>query len=99
MVDLSVDVNGLRTLAQTIRTVKSTLDSTRATIDANRDDVGDDRVYDALDDFENQWDDGRGQIGKNIEAMGEILQESADAYEQTDTELATQLTDQMDGKP
>ena len=97
MVDLSVDVNGLRTLAQTIRTVKSTLDSTRATIDANRDEVGDDRVYDALDDFENHWDDGRGQIGKNIEAMGEILDESASAYEQTDTDLATQLTEQMEG--
>ncbi len=97
MPDLSVDVAGLRTLAQTIRSVRSTLDATRSVIEAGRDDVGDDRVYDALDDFENHWDDGRKQIDKNIEAVGEVLDESARAYEKTDSELATQLTEQMDG--
>ena len=97
MPDLSVDVAGLRTLAHTIRSVQSTLDDTRSVVDAGRDDVGDSRVFEALDDFENHWDDGRGQIRKNIEAMSEILDESADAYEQTDTELATQLTEQLDG--
>jgi len=95
--DLSVDVAGLRTLAHTIRSVRSTLDATRSVIEAGRDDVGDSRVFDALDDFENHWDDGRGQIDKNIEAMSEILGEPAAAYEKTDTELATQLTEQMDG--
>ena len=98
MPDLSVDVSGLRTLASTIRSVRSTLDATRSVGEAARDDVGDDRVYDALDSFEEHWDDGRGQIDKNIEAMGEILDESAGAYEKTDTELATQLTEQMDGE-
>ena len=97
MPDLSVDVAGLRSLAQTIRSVRSTLHATRSVIEAGRHDVGDDRVYDALDDFENHWDDGRGQIDKNIEAVGEILDESASAYEQTDTDLATQLTEQMGG--
>lgn len=97
MPDLAVDVQGLRTLASTLRSVRSTLDATRSLIEAGRDDVGDDRVWDALDDFENQWDDGRGQIDKNIEAMSEILDESAGAYEQTDTELADGLREQMDG--
>ena len=95
--DLSVDVAGLRTLAHTIRSVRSTLDATRSVIEAGRDDVGDARVHDALDDFEKHWDDGRGQIDKNIEAMIEILDESADAYEKTDTDLATRLTEQVEG--
>jgi hypothetical protein len=97
MPDLSVDLDGLRTLSSTLGSVRSTLDATRDVIEATRDDLGSDDVYDALDDFEANWDDGRGQIDKNIEAMGEILDESADAYEKTDTDLATQLTEQMEG--
>jgi hypothetical protein len=97
MPDLSVDVAGLRSLAQTIRSVGSTLDATRSVVDAGRDAVGDDRVHDALDDFENRWDDGRSRIDTNIEAMGELLDESAAAYEATETDLADQLTAQMDG--
>ena len=34
----------------------------------------------ALDDFENSWDDGRGQIEKNMTAMREILQDCVNAY-------------------
>lgn len=50
-------------------------------------------VSDALDSFESNWDDGRGQIDKNMQAMQEILDESVRAYEQTDQELADGLRD------
>lgn len=54
-------------------------------------------VYDALDSFESNWDDGRGQIDSNMQAMQEILDESVRAYEQTDQELADGLRDSMNG--
>lgn len=91
MPDLSVDLDGLRTLSTTLAGVRSDLDATRRVIEAARDEVGSDVVYDALDSFESKWDDGRGQIDKNMQAMQEILDESVRAYEQTDEELAAGL--------
>lgn len=91
MPDLSVDLDGLRTLSATLAGVRSELDATRRVIEAARDEVGSDVVYDALDSFESKWDDGRGQIDKNMQAMQEILDESVRAYEQTDEELADSL--------
>lgn len=91
MPDLSVDLDGLRTLSTTLAGVRSELDATRRVIEAARDEVGSDVVYDALDSFESKWDDGRGQIDKNMQAMQEILDESVRAYEQTDAELADGL--------
>jgi hypothetical protein len=96
MPDLSVDVAGLRTLSSTLRSVRDALDATRSVVEAGRNEVGSDEVYDALDSFESNWDDGRGQINENMQAMTEILDESADAYEQTDEELASGLREQMD---
>ncbi|HET6563471.1 MAG TPA: type VII secretion target [Marmoricola sp.] len=97
MPDLSVDVSGLRTLSGTLRSVRGALDATRSVVEAGREEVGSDEVYDALDSFESSWDDGRGQINENLQAMTEILDESADAYEQTDTELSDGLRDQLAG--
>jgi hypothetical protein len=97
MPDRSVDRDGRRTLSSTLGSVRSTLDATRDVIEATRDDLGSGDVYDALDDFEENWDDGRGQIDKNMEAMSEILDESVRAYEQTDQELADGLHEQMQG--
>jgi hypothetical protein len=93
--DLAVELDGLRTLSGTLAGVRSSLDATRRVIEASRDDLGSDVVYDALDSFESHWDDGRGQIDKNMQAMKEVLDESVRAYEQADQELADGLRDQM----
>ena len=88
MTDLSVDVTGLRTLARTIRSVRTTLHDSGSDVGAARDAVGDDRVEDALRDFEHLWDDGRRQIDENVETVGGLLDESAAAFERTDADLA-----------
>lgn len=97
MPDLSVDLDGLRTLSTTLAGVRSNLDATRRVVEAARDAVGSDVVYDALDSFESRWDDGRGQIDKNMQAMQEILDESVRAFEQTDQELADGLRTSLNG--
>jgi hypothetical protein len=95
--DLAVDVDGLRALSATLDGVRSNLDATRRVVEAAREDVGSDVVYDALDSFQRRWDDGRSQIDKNMQAMQEILDESAQAYEQTDEELASGLRTSLKG--
>ena len=97
MPDLSVDLDGLRTLSGTLSGVRSSLDATRRVIEASRDDLGSALVYDALDSFDSHWDDGRGQIDKNMQAMKEVLDESVRAYEQADQDLADGLRDQTSG--
>lgn len=97
MTDLSVDVQGLRTVSSTMSGIRSRLDDTRGVIEAGRDDLGSSELYAALDSFESNWDDGRGQIKKNLQAMQEVLVECADAYDQVDTELQQQLREQAGG--
>ena len=91
---LVVDIDGLRDLGSTLTRITDGLDATRRTIDGVRADLGSGDVWDALDDFENNWDDGRGQIDKNMKAMREVLEDSVKAYEDADAELERQLREQ-----
>jgi len=91
MPDLVVDVEGLRRLAQSLAMVKEGLEDTRATIDRNESALGSAKVVDALSEFEDNWDDGRGRVVKNIEGVVGPVEESAAAYEQTDQDLADGL--------
>jgi high-affinity Fe2+/Pb2+ permease len=94
MADLVVDGVGLSTLSSTLSRITDNLNATRSTIDGVRSDLGSSDVWDALDDFENNWDDGRGQIDKNMKAMRELLDAAVKAYGDADQELADQLNKQ-----
>jgi hypothetical protein len=91
---LVVDIDGLRDLGSTLTRITDGLDATRRTIDGVRFDLGSGDLWDALDDFENNWDDGRGQIDKNMKAMREVLEDFVKAYEDADAELERQLREQ-----
>ncbi|WP_164478030.1 hypothetical protein [Nocardioides pantholopis] len=56
--------------------------------------MGSEDVAGALDDFENHWDDGRGRVKENIEAIVGAVEESAQAYRQTDTDLREALQEE-----
>jgi Excreted virulence factor EspC, type VII ESX diderm len=97
MADLVVDGVGLSTLSSTLSSITDNLDATRSTIDAVRDDLGSGDLWDALDDFEDNWDDGRGQIDKNMKAMRELLEAAVKAYDDADQELADGLNKESEG--
>lgn len=94
---LIVDTDGLRSLSSTMTSIADSLDATRGLINGVRAEVGSEQVWDALSDFENHWDDGRGQIKKNMTAAREVLDEAARVYDETDAELANQLNEQWSG--
>lgn len=94
MVDLSVDVEGLGRMASAMRSVREGLDDTRSVIDALGDQAGSSDVLDALKDFEDHWDDGRGRINDGLEDMEKVLQDSMEAYRQVDQDLTDGLTKQ-----
>jgi hypothetical protein len=94
MVDLSVDVDGLGRAAAAMRAVKDGLDDTRSVIEGVGDSFGSSDVLDALLDFEDHWDDGRGRINDNIDDMQSVLEDSMGAYRKADNDLADALTEQ-----
>jgi len=96
---LVVDVDGLTELSSALTRITDGLDATRRTIDGVRADLGSGEVWDALDDFENNWDDGRGQIEKNMKAMKEVIDDSVKAYADADAELERQLREQSAPRP
>ncbi|MGL5826619.1 MAG: hypothetical protein ACRCYU_17685, partial [Nocardioides sp.] len=82
-------------LSATLVRIAGELDATRAVIGAARADLGSNELWDALDDFENNWDDGRDQIKENMTAAREILDEAARVYDQTDEDLATTVRENL----
>lgn len=94
MADLSVDVEGLGRMASAMRAVRDGLDDTRSVIDGLGDDAGSSDVLEALKDFEDHWDDGRGRINDNLEDMEKVLDDSMKAYQDVDQDLSDGLTKQ-----
>lgn len=91
MGDLEVDVHGLESLVTSLAQVRQGLEETRAVVDSSESALGSTDVAHALDDFEDHWDDGRGRIGENIEAISGALSDSAEAYRRTDDDLRAAL--------
>ena len=91
---LVVDIDGLLDLSSSLTRITDGLNATRRTIDGVRSDLGSGDLWGALDDFENNWDDGRGQIDKNMKAMKEVIDDSVQAYADADAELERQLREQ-----
>ena len=93
MPDLVVDGVGLTTLSSTPRRITRNLDATRRTIEGVRSHLGSSEAWEALDDSENKWDDGRGQIEKNMSSTRGLLDAAVKAYGDADQELSDSLTD------
>ncbi|MFT4233341.1 MAG: type VII secretion target [Leucobacter sp.] len=89
---LRVATDTLRDLSSEVETISSKLDATDSLLESHRDDVGDDGIAGALGDFEDHWERGRRKIREKSEAIGSMLVDSADAYEQTDSETAGGLS-------
>ncbi len=94
MADLSVDVEGLGRMASAMRAVKDGLDDTRSVIEGAGDSFGSSDVLEALYDFEDHWEDGRGRINDNLDDMQKVLEDSMEAYRQVDQDLTDGLTKQ-----
>lgn len=94
MPDLEVDVDGLEAVVVALQGVADGLDDTRATVDAAESILGSSDVYHALDDFENHWDDGRGQIKENMESVQQTLTTAVTEYRKADDDLAAALEEQ-----
>jgi hypothetical protein len=57
----------------------------------DREEVGSDRVADALDHFAGNWDDKRELLTRSLEEVGEMATSSAETFREIDDELAAKV--------
>ena len=89
---LQADLDGLRDLASQLDSISTKIDNTQNAFLAASFDIGSVAVEGALESFERTWDVGRTRIHDDINALGSMLGDSADTYEQTDEQIAQALS-------
>jgi hypothetical protein len=89
---LKVDSGALRELSGQLTQIASDIDGTQNAFLAGSFDIGSVGIVAALESFERTWDVGRKRIHDDIDALGTMLSDSADTYDQTDTQIAQALT-------
>jgi hypothetical protein len=90
---LKVDVALIRATGEGLGRIKEVLQHADA-IKPGADVLGSGRVSEAMDEFVDNWKIHRGKLVAAVEAHQQMATESANAYENTDTELAKELTKQ-----
>lgn len=95
--DLVLPLGELEDFGSRLRSIKTRLDRTKKLFEAYRDDVGDKSVYDALDDFESNWEDGREDIGQQLTALGEMSDAVVREFNKLDDDLTKEINKAVKG--
>lgn len=88
---LAIPVDLLEDFAARLGSIVTRLDGTKATFKAFEEDMGDGSVVDALDHFEHNWKDGRGDIHKQLSGLAKMAGTVVREMRQVDGDLARQL--------
>lgn len=94
MADLNIDTASLRDLGGELKTISSEFENANTRSDTIAAAVGHSGLSDAVTDFAHGWDDRRAEMVESITFMSEAAQGIADAFEETDKQLADVLTEQ-----
>jgi hypothetical protein len=88
---LAVPIGLLEDFAARLGSIVRRLDDTKATFRAFEEDMGDASVVDALDHFEHNWKDGRGDIHKQLDGLEKMANTVVREMRKVDTDLARKL--------
>ncbi|KPI16579.1 hypothetical protein OK074_8388 [Actinobacteria bacterium OK074] len=96
--DLSLPLGELADYGRRLRSLRTRLDRTKKLFRSYEDDLGDTSVYDALGDFESGWEDGREDIGRQLDALADMSDAVVRDFKKLDDQLAKDVTDGVRGK-
>lgn len=99
---MAIPIDLLEDFAERLGSIVMRLDGTKATFRAFEDDMGDGSVVDALDHFEHNGMDGRGDIHKQLEGLEKMANTVVREIRKVDTDLAQELaksTEPQGGQP
>ncbi|MFD0630278.1 hypothetical protein [Catenulispora yoronensis] len=88
MPDLVVDVDALDTFGTQLESIRTRMNAARDWTHQYDGQMGAKEVEDALHDFSNGWRDGRKEIDGSLQALSQMLTNSAENFRQADQNLA-----------
>lgn len=91
--DLSIPLTELEDYGSRLRSIKGRMNRTKKTFESYKDDIGDGGVYDSLEDFESNWEDGREDIGQQLTALAELSDAVVREFTKLDNKLAKEVND------
>jgi hypothetical protein len=95
--DLVISFDDLEDFADTVESIRTRMNATGHTFDGYEDDMGDGDVADALNDFVDNWRDGRTEIDGQLTTVREIALSIIEAFEDTDFDRARDLQEGTEG--
>jgi hypothetical protein len=99
MADLRVDLERLREVGTDLGRIGNEFDQANVRSDSLADATGHPGLADAVRSFAHAWDDTRADMLGGIQGMAEAASAIADAFTQTDGDLAAALTEASSPAP
>ncbi|PJI90921.1 hypothetical protein [Luteimicrobium subarcticum] len=99
MADLKIDLDAVTSLGSSLTKVAGEFDGANAHSDRIAGAVGHGHLADTVRDFAHKWDDTRGKMTDNLKALADAATNVAQAFTDTDGELAKALTDDGSSTP
>ncbi|MDQ0776608.1 hypothetical protein QF026_005074 [Streptomyces aurantiacus] len=98
--DLALPLSELEDYGTRLRDIKSRMNHTKKLFQSYEDDIGDGGVYDKLEDFESNWEDGREDINQALDALAQMSDAIVREFKKLDDDLAKQVSEgvKSDGK-
>ncbi len=93
MPDLRVDIDRMRSVGLDLARIGGEFESANVRSDSVADATGHDGLAEVVRSFAHSWDDTREAMVGGIKGLGEASTMIADAFTQTDSELARALTE------
>lgn len=91
--DLALPLSDLEDYGSRLRDIKSRMNHTKKLFESYKDDIGDGGVYDKLEDFESNWEDGREDINQQLDALAQMSEAVVREFKKLDDDLAKQVSE------
>jgi uncharacterized protein YukE len=96
MGDVEVATDDLRALSDTLAQLSKDLTSSDANVEYERTQLAHRKVIDAMDEFHSNWNDNRDYVASKLDTLADMADQTADGFDETDADLAKQISEVMD---
>ncbi|WP_189325952.1 hypothetical protein [Streptomyces flaveus] len=96
--DLALPLSELEDYGTRLRDIKQRMNHTKKLFESYRDDIGDGGVYDKLEEFESNWEDGREDINQQLDALASMSDAVVREFKKLDDDLAKKARDSVKTK-
>lgn len=96
--DLAIPLSELEGYGGRLRSIKTRLNRTKKLFESYQEDIGDGSVYDALEDFESNWEDGREDITQQLDALSDMADAVVREFNKLEAALEKEANEKLKTK-